>query len=53
MDFIGIIEGGCASESYFVGGGRPSGHVPPPDKLALFMVHTYPMKNRADAGIQA
>ena len=52
MDFIGIIEGGCASEGYFVGGGRLSGHVPP-DKLAFFMVHTYPMKNRADAGIQA
>ena len=52
MDFNGIIESGCASEGYFVGGGRPSGHVPP-DKLALFMVHTYPMKNRADAGIQA
>ena len=27
--FIGIIENGCASEGYFVGGGRPSGHVPP------------------------
>ena len=52
MDFIGIIESGCASEGYFVGGGVLRA-TSPPDKLALFMVHTYPMKNKADAGIQA